>query len=88
MHVYLFLANISMNDSRCVEYIVETTIELFLTRTEAAQFAGVCERTISRWTERGFLTPVIGGHAMRFRREDVEEVKREHQKRHHWQAAS
>jgi predicted site-specific integrase-resolvase len=67
---------------------METTIELFLTRSEAAQFAGVCKRTIDRWTKRGFLTPVIGDHAMRFSREDVEEVREKHQKRHRWQAAN
>lgn len=66
---------------------METTIELFLTRSEAAREVGVCERTIDRWKERGILRPVIGGHAMRFRREDVEEVREKHQKRHRWQVA-
>jgi predicted site-specific integrase-resolvase len=65
---------------------MKATIELFLTRSEAAQFAGVCKRTIDRWKANGYLTPVIGEHAMRFRREDVEEVRERHQKRHRWQA--
>jgi excisionase family DNA binding protein len=47
-------------------------MEIYMTRSEAAAYLKVPERTLDRWRLVGKLPAVYLGHRARFRRSDVE----------------
>ena len=48
--------------------------EQYLTRSEIAQLFGITTQTIYRWTKRGYLSPVLIGGMLRYRRSDCEQI--------------
>lgn len=84
LFVFFDLYSIS---SESEDVMVESSESLYTT-AEAARICGVHPRTIKRWHERGILHPIHPGGTVRWRREEVHKLAKNHRPWERWNTKS